>query len=119
LITALFLAVAPTGSQAQTVSNGWFSGQQYQQFYNSQIANSQLVPVDIQATVFEGQLRFNGTLAPPQVGGRRITWATHHGLSDQQFHALNQSYTAQGHSLTHHQRYAQIGYIANQGIWTR
>lgn len=119
LLTAVILGFSSAGASAQTISSGWLSSQQYQQFYNSQVANSALVPVNVQATVLEGQLRFNGTFAPPQVGGRRIAFATHHGLNDQQFNSLNQSYTSQGYSLTHHQRYAQFGYIANQGIWTR
>lgn len=108
--------IAALPVQAQSYSSGWLGSNDYQRYFDTAVVPGGLLPVAVEAGLYNGHLRFHGTFVTAPPG---IAWATHHGLSDANFAAHNLRYMSQGYRLVYHQRFDTEGIIANQAIWTR
>lgn len=114
LFAAMLIVSTAPKAHASLQTTGWLTAAQYQTYFDTHDFTG-LVPIVVEANVFEGQLRFHAVFGATPHG---VTdWAAHHGMTDAQFQQTNQHYLNLGFRLDQHQRYNEWGYLANQGIW--
>lgn len=109
----LIVSTAPK-AHANLLTTGWLDGAQYQTYFDTHDLTG-FLPIVVEASVIEGQLRFHAAFNATPHG---VTdWAAHHGMTDADFALTNQHYLNLGFRLYQHQRFNEWGYLANQGIW--